>query len=357
MAGSKFSVATFNLYQFAVPGMHWYAKTRDDKGNFISTNDPALHWEPKIQFLKHLIGQMKPDIIGFQEVFSAAKLEETMKELGYPYFATAGVPQVSPSDPEVFVAPIVALASKFEITRSTCLRGQPALIPDAILSPGVAFERMIIEAEIRVDGLQKPLVVYVAHLKSQGARVDKMVVDAADGFEAKYQVFMRGRALSSAHQMIQRTAEAAMLRDHVAERIAQSPDQGFVILGDLNEAPTGIMFEILSQGEAVDVDDLNIPKDQETQAKQNVHKFRLYDTRNLLPADVGAYPPTKKGSTRYAPSTIDYIFVSNSLSPRNSARVAEPENVRVFDTHFDFTSDKRTNSDHAAVYTRFKIKG
>ena len=64
-----FSVATWNLFQYAEPGTFWYE--RDDDNTYSETE-----WGEKNGFIDTVIPALSADVIGFQEVFSISPLNE-----------------------------------------------------------------------------------------------------------------------------------------------------------------------------------------------------------------------------------------------------------------------------------------
>jgi len=82
-------LGTFNLFQFVEPPYSWY--TKDGKFN-------KKQWIQKTSWIKNQIVKMDCDIIGFQEVFSSDALKDIVKDLGFEYFQTVDVAQLSPTN-------------------------------------------------------------------------------------------------------------------------------------------------------------------------------------------------------------------------------------------------------------------
>ena len=54
----------------------------------------APQWAKKQNWITDYLAEYQPDIIGFQEVFSAESLKELVAAQGYDYFAVVDTPQV-----------------------------------------------------------------------------------------------------------------------------------------------------------------------------------------------------------------------------------------------------------------------
>jgi hypothetical protein len=148
---SGFTLATFNLYQWAAPGTFWY---RRDTAN---TNDPKEHWIPKRAFLAEMLVEMNADVIGFQEVFSHEDLESFLRDHGYPWFRIITQATRREDDPDVFASPTVAIASRFEIRSVGAVGPRPEIEPENLLASDFDYRRDVLAAEIVVPGLVEPL--------------------------------------------------------------------------------------------------------------------------------------------------------------------------------------------------------
>ena len=63
--------------------------------------------------MSEYLREYQPDIIGFQEVFSAESLKELVASQGYAYFEVVDQPEVI--DDFIYTQPVVAIASRFPI--------------------------------------------------------------------------------------------------------------------------------------------------------------------------------------------------------------------------------------------------
>ncbi len=71
MSQKSFKVGTFNLYNLALPGEKYYNRSY-----------PKDQYEKKVDWLARQLNAMDADIVGFQEVFSEAALQEVLAKTG-----------------------------------------------------------------------------------------------------------------------------------------------------------------------------------------------------------------------------------------------------------------------------------
>ena len=77
VANTQFKIATFNLFNYLEPPNAYY-----DFDRIYS----AEQWQKKQRWVTEYLREYQPDIIGFQEVFSAESLKELVASQGYGYF-------------------------------------------------------------------------------------------------------------------------------------------------------------------------------------------------------------------------------------------------------------------------------
>lgn len=346
---STFQIASYNLYQYAAPGTFWYEVDEN--------NDYEPHqWAAKEQFIRDMLRDLDSDVIGFQEVFSAAEFRALLNDAGYPHVEILEDPpfdQETPDAPKVFRGPVNALASRHPILNARVLPSTPETEPDGQLSADSGFRRGIIEAEIAIPGLESPLAVYVCHLKSKGAFVDTDGVEALPDWPSRWRRHLRERALKDANQVIRRASEAMMLYEAVMNRIEANPLQPVVVMGDLNDTPDSFTLRILTQNEEVANIARRRARDLEVEERAPQYQWKLYSAAVLGSPQSLTPPPTHAGWNHA--STLDYVLVSNALNHRNPAAVAHCKRFDVFnDHHWDRTA-RLQSSDHAPVRARFEI--
>ena len=73
----------------------------------------AKQWTKKQKWVAEYLREYQPDIIGFQEVFSAESLKALVRTQGYTYFEVIDQPQII--DDFIYRSPVVAIASRYPI--------------------------------------------------------------------------------------------------------------------------------------------------------------------------------------------------------------------------------------------------
>jgi len=101
VANTQLKIATFNLFNYLEPPNAYY-----DFDRIYS----AEQWQKKQRWLTEYLREYQPDIIGFQEVFSAESLKKLITSQGYGYFEVVDQPQVI--DDFIYKRPVVAIASR-----------------------------------------------------------------------------------------------------------------------------------------------------------------------------------------------------------------------------------------------------
>ncbi|MEO0496426.1 MAG: endonuclease/exonuclease/phosphatase family protein [Pseudomonadota bacterium] len=335
--------ATLNLFQYLLPGSFWYER---ESRNQNSDED----WAAKEIWLKAIIDQMDADVIGFQEIFSVEPLTALLTELGYPHFARVAEPARSEDDPDVFVRPVVAIASRHPfIEPPVALNVDEALIKETVLEDGFKPRRDIVRGRIDLPDLG-PTLVICCHFKSQGAFVDKDEVAALADWRARFREHLRQRAIKDADQIMRRSAEAVAVYLAAMEEIDKDRQAPIVVLGDLNDEPDSPTLRMITQGEWINTIAGRRRSDLENEEKAWQYSWQLFDAFELAPQQSPSpRQPTHKGSYFYPPSTLDYVIVSNGLNALNPKAAWTVKTVGVLADHLIEDSDSRETSDHAAV--------
>lgn len=333
-------LATFNLYQFAEPGSYWY---EEKPRNSYSYDD----WTEKQRWIVDQLALMNADIVGFQEVFAIDGLRDLCRRAGYQNFFTVDTPKSSDDNDRVFVAPVVALASRHRISSAAEVPIAADMRSKLPLAADFNFSRKPIRAVVELPGVG-PLVVYVVHLKSKRPIADAPTFAGSEDWEHKTRETMRAISIGHSASLLQRGAEAAMLFHALSEEIAQDRRMPVVVLGDLNDDPASIPIEAITMRGRIDeidgVDDENWPED----VVPAIHDHRFRD----------AWSQANRHQRRRAPThyhrgeggVLDYILVSNALNPKNPDRRGRVTSCDVFNNHL--RSDDVPNhlqSDHGQV--------
>lgn len=345
-----FQIASFNLFQYAEPGTFWYEEDEDND------YEPE-QWALKQAFIRQVLQEMEADIIGLQEVFSIESLRALLESQGYPHVLVVQEPAFSgpkTDGTKVWKGPVNALASKFPILSSRSLPSTPLIERDGLLSPDFSYRRDIIEAEIDIPGLPKPILVYVCHLKSKGTFVSGKTIAALPEWTERFRAHTEQRALLDANQIIRRAGEAMMLRHTVMSRVAANPDQPVVVLGDLNDDPDSFTLRILTQSEPIGTIAQSKYSKLAAHEKAEWYRWRLYPAYTLGGAQqCGPIPTHVHWSGK---SVLDYILVSNALNANNPKAIAPVTDFKVFNQHQLDAAPSLLTSDHAPIRATFQIR-
>ncbi len=330
---------TFNLYQFAAPPVAWYAPH-----NTYSDSD----WSDKKAWVIAQLNEMACDVVGFQEVFSPDELEALVNAAGYPHFAVVDIPAKGDDDDNVYVGPVVAIASKFPLVSAEKVSFNDNSSQHLPLKEDTEFSRTPIRAEVQIDGAANA-IVYVAHFKSK--RPVSIPSDVCDNaaWDERVLASMQARSIGNVASMLQRGAEASELYENISKDLHASSETPVVLLGDLNDNIHSIAIEALSnRGRVYDIDGVAWA-DLPIEAKVASYKLKLYDAFDMAPNPDG----TARTPTHYhrgEGGTLDYVFVSNALNEKNNNAAGRVSGFDVYDAHLknDGVSNKK-QSDHAQV--------
>jgi predicted extracellular nuclease len=335
-------LATFNLYQFAAPPFYWYELTASNRYSDRS-------WDDKKQWIKDQLRLMNADVIGFQEVFSVKALKQLVEECGYPYFETVDEPEIDPNYPDVFIKPVVALASRYPITEVQTVTVGEVLLDDLPLSPDFAFSRYPIRATIDSQSDLGSVVVYVAHLKSKRPMMDPIeYLEDADWVLRVSDTLQR---LSRGHiaALLQRGAEATALYHDISRLLEFDANQPIVVLGDLNDRVDSIPLAALTMNDRIyesgGVKEVEWP----AEARQSLYDYRLTDAFDLAGSWVHEARPfthIHKGEG----GVLDYVLVSNALNQDNQDGKGRVTEYQVFNAHLSSNgAGNHKQSDHGQV--------
>jgi endonuclease/exonuclease/phosphatase family metal-dependent hydrolase len=340
-------LATFNLYQFAAPPFYWYELTASNRYSDRS-------WDEKKQWIKDQLRLMDADVVGFQEVFSVKALKQLVEECGYPYFETVDEPEIDPNYPDVFIKPVVALASRFPVTEVQTVTLSEVLLDELPLSPEFAFSRYPIRATIETDSALGPVVVYVAHLKSKRPMIDPIeYLEDADWVLRVSDTLQR---LSRGHvaALLQRGAEATALYHDVSRLLEFDANQPIVVLGDLNDRADSIPLAALTMNDRIYEIGGVRASDWPEEARQSLYDYRLTDAFDLAGSWVHEARPFThiyKGEG----GVLDYVLVSNALNQKNSDGKGVVSEYQVLNAHLNSDGvGNHKQSDHGQVVVTLK---
>ena len=347
---SQIKIATFNLFNYLEPPNAFY-----DFERIYSTEQ----WTKKQQWINDYLSEFKPDIIGFQEVFSSDSLRKLVNNQGYRYFQVVEQPQIE-SD-FIYSHPVVAIASKYPIVETKSVSIDTDLAVSMGLSKDFSFSRNVLRATIDIPHLGCT-DCYVVHFKSKRSMIeadtkDKKSIEAQFTEQLKSQI--AGRWASS----IQRGSEAALM---LTSMLTRREEKGFpmVLMGDFNTSLSdGVLNHLLTH----DLYELK---------KHNSHLFndyyclkdswQLYLTFNQLnfqsstPLDI-KHNNEQRVATHYydgKDSVLDYILFSCEFDACYQGSIFELSSYHVYDRHLINPIFERDgeSTDHAVVLTTLELR-
>jgi len=263
-------LSSLNLLNFTAPPHASY-----EFDNIYS----AAQWQQKTDWLRRVLTDVAPDVLGLQEVFSREALQQLCSELGYRHFAVAEQPTLI--DDHVYQKPVVALASKFPILQSAAVQ-VPQAAATALGLAQFSFSRAPLRAllQLPVIGLCN---CYVVHLKSRRPLALDQGLPAAD-------------ALSRWAACVQRGHEAGLLLEAITEQWA-ADQLPVILLGDFNDELSSPLLQFLIQPQGV-----------------GDATLQLQDSWHAQPAPAEVRPATHYYGARG--SVLDYILLSAELAAR-----------------------------------------
>ena len=320
----RIKLATFNLFQFAVPPYAYYVKK--DRFN-------TAEWAEKTAWIKRQIVKMDCDVIGFQEVFSSEALEELVNELGFEYFEMVDVAKLQK---KTYISTTVAIASKYPISKIQRVRVDIPSYKKHGFVGHYGFARVPIKATITLPEGQE-LVVYVAHLKSNRLNEFEYRFREEHDLEHKKESVAKALKGTSSTSLHQRLCEASSLFVNM-QRVKNKP---MVLLCDLNDKEFSLTIDALSNPLYHD------PKSEEGLLLRDAS----YEYEEV---EENPHPEAKKRErtpTSYflgRGNVLDYVFVSNHC---------EVTNYSVLDEHLqEHGAELLLKSDHAQVVCEVTLK-
>lgn len=234
VTNSQLKIATFNLFNYLEPPNAYY-----DFERIYS----AEQWIKKQNWIAEYLREHQPDIIGFQEVFSADSLKELVAGQGYPYFTVVDEPQVI--DDFIYRSPVVALASRYPIIESVAVKPNTDLAQTLGLASNFSFSRKVLRATIDVPHMG-PCDCYVVHFKSKRSMIELDEKDKNRSPEKTIIESLKAQVAGGWGSTIQRGSEAALLMIEMIER-REKADRPMVLMGDFNNTLTdGVLNHLIT---------------------------------------------------------------------------------------------------------------
>jgi len=325
----RFKVATLNLLNYACPPYSYYQ---------LNENYNASNWQAKNIWLKNQLSNISADIIAFQEVFSIDALTQLTSSLGYQYICKVDEPSMAKNCEFTYIAPVVALASRYPISQIQAVAPDIALLKHLSLPEDFTFSRKPIRAIIDLPYLGC-VRIYVLHLKSKRATNLNELANKKNPNNVTYSDALTdtvGRFVSQE----QRCLEGMLIFHDALHEQAINPLPS-IILGDFNDelhtSALSVIFD--SQEEGPDTHQLNFSD-----------AFDISDNSNKSEKPFTLFYEGKG-------KVLDYILVSNELNPKNTKTNINELSYHTLDEHIQtLPLDKhKSTSDHACIYIQFSV--
>lgn len=349
---NRIRIATLNLLNYVKPPFACY-----DMDNIYSSQQ----WQQKEMWLQTIMNTAKPDLIGFQEVFSPDALKVQCKKLGLDYFVCLQSPKLEFD--YIFSQPPVALASRFPIVEAEALDVDAALLEKLNVSPEFNFSRSIIRAGVIIPSLGK-CYIYVVHLKSKRPSLDADDIAPYENQGHSDMHYQIGReVLAQIHgswgAALQRGTEAAILYNDIHQRLILSKDpRPIIVMGDFNDTLDSNALSPLVSGQKMRRINGEINSNFSQKTNKALQRLCLFDARELCEDhDMASASPTHYHGAQG--SVIDHILLSNDFNVRNEQGLAEVASYNVFDQHLInpvYAYDSQC-SDHAMVSITISLRG
>jgi endonuclease/exonuclease/phosphatase family metal-dependent hydrolase len=234
VANTQLKIATFNLFNYLEPPNAFYEFERIYS---------AEQWQKKQRWIAEYLREHQPDIIGFQEVFSAESLKELVAAQGYEYFAVVDQPQVI--DDFIYKRPVVAIASRYPIVDVTAVIPNNELAQTLGLASDFSFSRKVLRATVEAPHIGN-CDCYVVHFKSKRSMIELDEQHKNLTPEQTIIESLKAQVAGGWGSTIQRGSEATLLMINMIER-RETTGNPMVLMGDFNNTLTdGVLSHLLT---------------------------------------------------------------------------------------------------------------
>ncbi len=203
----------------------------------------AEQWAKKQKWVADYLRENQPDIIGFQEVFSAESLKELVAAQGYAYFSVVDQPQVI--DDFIYRSPVVAIASRYPIVEVAEVKPSTELAQTLGLANDFSFSRKVIRATIDIPHIGNT-DCYVVHFKSKRSMIE--LDERSNNWSPEKTIIesLKANVAGGWGSTIQRGSEATLLMIEMIER-REATSQPMVLMGDFNNTlADGVLNHLLT---------------------------------------------------------------------------------------------------------------
>lgn len=200
-------------------------------------------WHKKQNWIVDYLCEYQPDIIGFQEVFSAESLKELVTAQGYNYFAVVDQPHVI--DDFIYQRPVVAIASRYPIVEVIAVKPNIELAETLGLRNNFGFSRKVLRATVDVPHIGH-CDCYVVHFKSKRPMIELDDKNKSRTAEQTIIESLKTQVAGGWGSTIQRGSEATLLMiDMIARR--EATKNPMILMGDFNNTLTdGVLSHLLT---------------------------------------------------------------------------------------------------------------
>lgn len=324
-------VGTFNVLNLALPGEHFYPDDRPYS---------QTEFEKKTVWIGEQLRRMDADVVGFQEVFHAAALQQVCTASGRFEGGTVVAPGADGQS-----GPRLGLATTLPVVEEpTPIAEFPTgldVAAEGLALPVGTFSRPVLRARLQLDAT-RTVTVFVVHLKSKRP----ILVPGAEDNDP------REEALGKARALIRRASEAAALRFLLLAELVGTTEP-VIVLGDLNDGTRAVTTDIVMGDEPSrfwpSAEDKPAYWDRVLYSAHEIYAHRAGRDVSYTHIFNGRY------------DNLDHILVSQEFYDRNPRRIAEVTNVRYFNDHlFDsqLSDDDRDRivSDHAQLVAEIRLR-
>ena len=234
VANTQLKIATFNLFNYLEPPNAFYEFERIYS---------AEQWAKKQKWVAEYLREFQPDIIGFQEVFSADSLKELVAAQGYAYFEVVDQPDVI--DDFIYRSPVVAIASRYPIAEVAAVEANTELAQTLGLANDFSFSRKVIRATVELPHMGN-CDCYVVHFKSKRPMIEIDEKNNSWSPEKTIIESLKANVAGGWGSTIQRGSEATLLMIDMIER-REVTGNPMVLMGDFNNTlADGVLSHLLT---------------------------------------------------------------------------------------------------------------
>jgi predicted extracellular nuclease len=332
-----FSVATFNLYNFQLPGL---------KMNPFQKPWTKEEFNRKVSWTAGMLENIDADIVGLEELWNAEAMEAVLARKAlkdkYDLLATPATG-----------TKIVCGA----LVRKGLLSGTPEWVstfPEAVRlestdamdpqSPAISvhipgFSRPVLHFKVALRDAPPLVEVFVAHLKSKLPTQ----INGEAWYDADPETYRDHRnALGGAISTIRRTAEATALRVLLTDAM-KGTETPVLVLGDLNDGKESNTINILTEQPNYLVGESHGGADIGLYTAQTLQEYR--DTRDVYYTHVH----------QDLRESLDHVLVSEQFYDHSLRRTWLFDGLTINNDHLNDEDHKATGTtDHGVVKVRFK---